>query len=348
VSELVRTHPADVRDMISRAFIARGIGRAALAPYRPRASSAGACIRALTYHRAGVPPTDPLEPEVGLTLELGSLLHEYLVQCLRDYGLRVEEVEREVHIPFAHGTIAGHIDVVVGGSTIVDFKSASRASFDAMVERNAPLPQHRAQVTLYLHACRLMNLPYTHAVIVAYCKDPGNGRQRTPWVSPLIEYDPELAARLIRMFEAVEEHARAGTLPERPYTVPTDYPCRGCQWRSLCWDTSQLRSDTTPDLPELEATAARYAETRDALRQLERQRDALAGTLKAALIDAHATCARAGDWEIRLSQHERITVDPQLVPPEVLREAARTTVVTQIHVTHKPLPDPIDPTAAAP
>jgi hypothetical protein len=42
VSELVRTHPADVRDMISRAFIARGIGRAALAPYRPRASSAGA------------------------------------------------------------------------------------------------------------------------------------------------------------------------------------------------------------------------------------------------------------------------------------------------------------------
>jgi hypothetical protein len=321
--------PEEVRQRILEAFVSRGIGNTALREYRARASSAGACMRALAYHRLGIPETDPPEPEIGLTLELGTLLHIYLDAVLVEFGLPVELHEHEIRVPYAYGEITGHFDRGIAG-TIVDFKSASRASFDLMVDMNAPLLSYRHQVNFYLHGARLAQLPYTHGLVVAYCKDPGVGGQRTPWVSPPLAYDPDLAQQTIDMFEAVERHGRAGTLPPRPYTNPNEYPCKYCRWKGACWDFTQLSADKVADLSQLDDVIARYETLRKQVKQLELERDAAAGEIKAALIDAGAAVGKSATWTVPVSQYDRTTIDADLVPPEIAKLAGKTTRVTTI------------------
>jgi len=325
--------PEGIRHRILEAFISRGIGNTALADYRPRASSAGGCERALTYHRLGIAETDPLDPDIGLTLELGTLLHVYLDAVLVEYGLPVEIHEHELRVPFAYGEITGHFDRAIGGTTIVDYKSASRASFDLMVEANAPLPAYRPQVNFYLHGAKLHGMPYSHGLVVAYCKDPGVGAERTPWVSPPLPYDPDLAHRTVRLFEDVERHARANQIPERPYTVAHEFPCKGCRWRSRCWDITTLATDRVVDLANLEEVATRYDELRCQVATLKAEQDSLGGRLKAALIDQNSVAGTAGGWDLHLHRYERTTVDPDLVPPEVRKAAGKTTLVGQLSVT---------------
>jgi len=327
--------PEEVRDRILEAFISRGIGNTALADYRPRASSAGGCGRALTYHRLGIAETDPLDPEVGLTLELGTLLHVYLDAVLVEYGLPVEIHEHEIRVPFAYGEITGRFDRSIGGTTIVDYKSASRASFDLMVETNAPLPSYRPQVNFYLHGAKRHAMPYTHGLVVAYCKDPGVGAERTPWVSPPLPYDPELAHHTVRLFEDIERHARANHIPERPYTVAHEFPCRGCRWRSRCWDITTLATNRVVDLGDLEDVATRYDKVRRQVATLKPEQDSLGGRLKAALIDQNSVAGTAGGLDLHLHRYERTTVDPDLVPPEVRKTAGKTTLVGQLSVTRR-------------
>lgn len=322
--------PEEVRQRVLEAFVSRGIGNTALREYQARASSAGACMRALTYHRRGTPETDPPDPEVGLTLELGTLLHIYLDAVLVEFGLPVEIHEHEIRVSYAYGEITGHFDRSVGGTTVIDYKSASRASFDLMVDTNAPLPSYRHQVNFYLYGARLADLPYTHGLIVAYCKDPGVGGQRTPWVSPPLIYDPALAQQTVEMFEAVERHGRAGTLPARPYANVNEYPCKYCRWKGACWDFSHLSADKVADLSALDGVIARYEVLGKQVKQLELERDAAAGAIKAALIDAGAAVGKSPTWTVPISQYERTTIDADLVPPDVAKAAGKTTRVTTI------------------
>lgn len=322
--------PDEVRQRILEAFISRGIGNTALREYQARASSAGACMRALTYHRLAIPETDPPEPEVGLTLELGTLLHIYLDAVLVEFGLPVEIHEHEVRVPYAYGEITGHFDRSVGGNTVIDYKSASRASFDLMVDTNAPLPSYRHQLNFYLHGAYLAHLLYRHGLVVAYCKDPGVGGQRTPWVSPPLTYDADLARQTIQMFEAVERHGRAGMLPARPYANVNEYPCKYCRWKGACWDFSRLAADKVADLSRLDDVIARYETLRKQVKQFEFERDAAAGEIKAALIDAGAAVGKSAVWTVPISQYDRTTIDADLVPPDIAKAAGRTTRVTTI------------------
>ena len=169
--------------------------------------------------------------------------------------------------------------------------------------------------------------------MVAYCKDPGVGQSRTPWVSPPLAYDPALAQTTVRMFEEVERHARANTLPDRPYLIPHEFPCKGCRWRSKCWDATNLQSDVPANLSDLEAVVTRYKQISAQAKELKDQSDALNGQLKAAMLDHKVAKAIAGVWDLSLSQYGRDTIDPDLVPPEVAKIATKTTMVTQLRAT---------------
>ena len=322
--------PEEVRQRVLEAFVSRGIGNTALREYKARASSAGACMRALTYHRHGVPETDPPDPEVGLTLELGTLLHIYLDAVLVEFGLPVEIHEHEIRVPYAYGEITGHFDRSVGGTTVIDYKTASRASFDLMVDTNAPLPSYQHQVNFYLHGARLAHLPYTHGLVVAYCKDPGIGQQRVPWVSPPLPYDPDLAQQTVDMFESVERHGRADTLPQRSYTNVNEYPCKYCRWKGACWDFSHLSADKVADLSALDDVIAKYEVLRKQVKQMELEREAASGAIKAALIDAGAAVGKSTTWTVPISQYERTTIDADLVPPDIAKAAGKITRVTTI------------------
>ena len=221
-----RLMPAHIiRERILRDFRIIGRGRTLQRPYKARLSSAGKCVRALSYHRQGYPETDPVPAVVGLRFEVGDALHHYLDTKLQELRLPLEHRERRVEIPASFGVITGHFDRSIGGTTVLDYKSASDVSFRMMLRQNAPLSDHRAQLNGYLHACRITPGldQYTHGLIVALNKDT-----QDLWVSLPVEYDPDLAQVTIAKFEEVEQHASAGTLPPRPYASPAEWPCRSC------------------------------------------------------------------------------------------------------------------------
>jgi len=322
--------PEQIRQTINGWFLARGLGESALKTYTPRASSAGSCVRSLVYHKLGVPESNPPEPELGLILNLGTKLHEEMTGWLHEMNLPVECHEFELEIPYANGIITGHLDWAIGQTTIVDLKSASRYSFDLMKETNAPLPGYRTQINLYLHGAKLKGLPYTHGLIVAYCKDPGVGQERLPWVSDPLPYDPELAERGIGMFGEVDRHADAVTLPDRPHHVVSDYPCRGCRWRDLCWKIgTELDTEKIADLDAMSEIAIRADRLNSEWKAMKDEADDLRGQLQAALIDAGVTHGHAGGLEAKLIQFDRDDINPNL-----LSASARAAATVMTHVTY--------------
>ncbi len=331
----------DIRERIIRGFRILGRARTRRGPYKPRLSSAGTCVRALSYHREGYPETDPPPPILGNRFDVGDALHLYLDARLRRLGLPLERRECEVRIPFTYGVITGHFDRSIGGTTIADYKSASEASFERMVRTNAPLPSHLLQLNGYLDAAaRTPDLErYTEGLIVAYNIGFKSGKDTDLWISQPVTRDPELARETIAKFEQVEEHAQRGTLPARPHDSPHQYPCDTCAWRSQCWGALISKDTTAPaDLGALEADVARFAALGAQIKALEAERDALGGRLQAALTDAGTRKGVAGPWDVTLISYMRRGLDSNLIPPEVRAQATTETPVVFPKVTRRDTP----------
>ncbi len=328
----------DIRNRILRGFRILGRARTRRHPYKPRLSSAGTCIRALSYHRQGYPETDPPPPILGNRFDVGDALHLYLDARLRRLHLPLELREHEVRIPFKYGVITGHFDRSIGGTTIVDFKTASDASFELMARTNEPLSSHRAQLNGYLEAAsRTPGLQqYTEGLVVALNVGLKKGKDDDLWISPPLTRDPALALETIAKFEQVEEHAQRGTLPARPHDSPHRYPCDTCAWRSLCWGALVPKDATAPaDLGALEADAARFNTLSTQVKALEAERDVLGGRLQAALTDANTRKGVAGPWDVTLISYMRRSLDPDLVPPEIRAQAMTETPVVYPKVTRR-------------
>jgi hypothetical protein len=330
--------PDIIRDRILRGFRVLGRGRARRGPYQARLSQAGRCVRALSYHRQGHPESDPMPLRVGLVFEVGDALHEWMDRQLQKLGLPVERREHRLEIRTPGGlVVTGHFDRSLGGTTLLDYKSASDASFRYMADRDEPLPDHRAQVVGYLEACRQGGpgsdlSSYTHGLIVAVNKDT-----QDIWVSPPIEHDRALAQATLEKFDEVERHAERGTLPERPYASPGEYPCKFCSWRSLCWGTAIPAERTEPaaDLGALAERAREYVELGAQIKTLERERDRAEGALRAALTDAGVRRGIAGPYEVKLTTYARSSLRADLLPPDIRARATVETPVTRLTVSER-------------
>jgi hypothetical protein len=335
------TSTAALRDRLLRDFRTIWAGRARRGPYQPRLSQSGKCIRALSYHRQGYPETHPMPAGAGLTFDLGDLLHAYLDRKLRELRYPLREFEQYVELRAPSGlVITGHFDRALGDTVILDYKSASDPSFRLMVDRNEPLADYVAQMTGYLEACR--RTPglerYTTGLFVVVNK---GSRDRTDphiegthlWISPPLSPRPELARQLIEKFEAVERHAREGTLPDRPYASPAEYPCRFCAWRGLCWGDRLPSAAAAPaDLSALADAARAYHDLGQRIRALEAERERVGGQLRAALTDHSTRCGVAGAYEVALATQTRTSYNDALIPPDIRARARVATEVTQLRV----------------
>ncbi|GEM_PF-2652471 len=332
---------AALRDRLLRDFRTIWAGRARRGPYQPRLSQAGKCVRALSYHRQGYPETHPMPAGAGLTFDLGDLLHAYLDRKLRELRYPLREFEQYVELRAPSGlVITGHFDRAIGDHVILDYKSASDPSFRMMVDRNEPLPDYAAQMTGYLEACRQTpgRERYTAGLFVVVNKgsrdrsDP-NVEGTHLWISPPLAPNPELARQIIDKFEAVERHARAGTLPDRPYASPAEYPCRLCAWRGLCWGDQLPSAAAAPaDLSALADAARAYHELGRRIRELEEERERAGGRLRAALADLGARSGTAGDYDVALTTQVRTSYNDALIPPDIRARARVATEVTQLRV----------------
>jgi hypothetical protein len=94
---------------------------------------------------AGLSRDRPAPAVVGLRFEVGDALHHFLDTKLCELGLLLERRERPVEIPASFGVISGHFDRSVGGTTVLDYKNASRTVLAMINGKRTPLMQFYAR-----------------------------------------------------------------------------------------------------------------------------------------------------------------------------------------------------------
>ena len=135
----------------------------------------------------------------------------------------------------------------------------------------------------------------------------------------------ELVTESVKKFAQIEAHAKAGTLPPRPFEYGTDFPCGYCRWGKTCWsgyeqELEALETDVALD-QDAEQLCAYYLETTLHLLNMEKEKDALKLKIKQLLLDKHAKVGRAGPYVVALSLRKKARLDEHLIPTQVLEQA---------------------------
>jgi len=128
-----------------------------------RVSEAGRCHLMRYWKRMGVEPTNPIEVSSLRVFEVGTIIHRWIQEALRESGCLLAE---EMVVEDEHRR--GHIDAVVqwdGKTIIYDFKTVSPSRFSDAI---SPSRNYRYQLYTYY----LMYPGQVDDLVLAYiCKD---------------------------------------------------------------------------------------------------------------------------------------------------------------------------------
>lgn len=133
--------------------------------------------------------------------------------------------------PMVRGHLRGHLDCVVknlpeypGEAILVDVKTANKNRFDRVVTNGmaAESPQYVAQAQGYMGLMNLKRAAYFYV-----CKD--DDRLHIEW----LEFDQVAFDQLVAKAERIIFTDRP---PMRGFADPTDYQCRYCDHKPICWD----------------------------------------------------------------------------------------------------------------
>lgn len=199
------------------------------------------CARAvwLDFHWA-TRPTFP--SNVVRLFNRGHREEEVFVEYLRSVGVQVQEIHPETGKQFKCNYADGH----VGGSTdgfgfgfeeypnewvLLEFKTHSLKSFEDLIKKGVQRSKikHYAQVQSYMRSFNLKACYY-----MAVCKN--DDRLYTEWVL----LDEAYAAEKIKL---AEELVWMEQPPERIALSSTDYRCRFCDHRPVCWNRAGAEPD---------------------------------------------------------------------------------------------------------
>lgn len=290
-------------------------------PYYPSPSSVDRCIRALVYHASGV-PADKFPDRTMLVFEDGNIHEMLILDHIRKTVFHVDELKgrnQRIEIATINGRkMTGEIDGLItdplNKTRLLEIKSINHFGFERL--KDGPIDGHRRQANLYLHGLRAAGFDIDEAVILYKNKNTAAMKEF------VITYDAEQAQRDIALFISVEELAKKGEVPARPYEMDS-WQCQYCRWQEHCWsgyvgEVAALSKDVA--LSEEIETAARYfcelaAQESEIKKEREQIKD---GVLKPALKAAGASTGRAGEYLLSLSVSERSVIDKSLVPPNAI------------------------------
>lgn len=295
-------------------------------PYYPRPSSVGKCIRALVYHASGIQP-DKFPDRAMLVFEDGNIHELLILDHIKKTVFEVHEwkgKKQRIEIADINGKkMTGEIDGLITdplrNTRLLEIKSINHFGFERL--KDEPLPEHRAQANLYLHGLRQAEMPIEEALILYKNKNTSAMKEF------LIQYDEQAALNDIQRFILIDEMAKRGEIPARPYS-PDDWHCQYCRWQGHCWqnypdEVAALSKDVV--LSEEIETAARYFNELGAQKsEIEKERDKIKDdVLLPALSAAGAQSGRAGEYILRLSVAEREVIEKELVPAEAKKKVVQ-------------------------
>ena len=195
-----------------------------------RASSAGQeCVRRLVYDR-----TDwdkKLLHDVGLQyiFDEGNRSEDITKQELNEAGVQVFEGQRPFKYEKNGETIAvGHIDFTVTQAAIpVEAKSINPYDFQTVYDFESVKTHKKSHIRGYLAQLMLYLFLQNKEEGILLFRDKNSGRYKQINV-PL---DYQLVEDVLKKFEAVNAHIKAGTQPDRVADLTV---CKNCPFRALC------------------------------------------------------------------------------------------------------------------
>lgn len=197
-----------------------------------RASMIGdICGRRLVYQRTRW--EDEILPEIGLlrAFELGDEVEKRTLQRLQDIGLKIIR-QQESFLQRGRNNetlITGHIDAILeieGREVVIEIKSMHPAIWEHTntVEdflRHEWTQRYPVQLNLYCYGCET-----NHGLWILVNKSSDELKQ-IEW-----KLDFALAEKTLQRCETINEHVRAGTLPEQLQNHPDT--CERCSFNHIC------------------------------------------------------------------------------------------------------------------
>lgn len=175
-------------------------------------------------------------PFVVRLFDRGHREEERFVGYLRSVGVKVEEVHPETGAQFKTSHCDGHVGGSIDGFAfgfseypnewvILEFKTHSLKSFDDMVKKGVKRskPQHYGQVQTYMRKFSLKRAFYMAV-------NKNNDELYSEWIQLDEDYADALLDLSVEMVY--------GPMPDRIALSSTDYRCRICDHRPVCWHRS--------------------------------------------------------------------------------------------------------------
>lgn len=193
------------------------------------------CARKLWYNfRWSVQPSFP--PNIVRLFDRGHREEERFIGYLESVGIKVQAIHPETGKQFNYKHADGHMGGSLDGFgfgfreypnewVVLEFKTHSDKSFTDLVKKGIKKskPVHWAQVQMYMGKSGM-----TKAFYMAVNKN--NDELYSEWVL----FDQQFYEERL----AVGEEVVYGEIPERIALTSSDYRCRFCDNRPLCWHRS--------------------------------------------------------------------------------------------------------------
>ena len=250
---------------------------AAAPPSGLRVSTAGKCIRRLTYAAAGQPVTNPPDQQGQHRMALGHAAEALIIRALNANGWETKhtcldegQLTLTLSRPDITPPVTGHPDGIArhpkltnGHWVTLECKSMGEAAADRVEADGifAHYPEYKAQIALYTEELHRRGL-VSHRSKGVFAMMSREGRmlpvQRLTW-------EPSYAFEMESRLGQAHQYAQDGELPERPYPVDSK-ECGYCPYFNLCWGSEAKAGKrgrpVELDDPELAASAQRWLEGR--------------------------------------------------------------------------------------
>lgn len=324
--------------------------------YRPRPSLAGPerCVRSLVYDARKIPAT-PFPGRAVMIFDDSSWHEELTADWIRKTAYVLHSEQMAVSTPAGEGHIDGILTDLLGVDRLWEHKGLNHFSFERIWKGQWPV-DYFTQCALYLHGLHAIQPNLTEALLLI------KNKNTAAFLECLLQYDAAddvlrllsvvrsdgqrsdpkdiqwsgIVASAVQKFADVESHRAAATLPDRPFSFGTDYPCGYCRWGSTCWEGYEeefkaLEEDPALD-KELEDMAAYYLEVSGHASEMEKEKKQLRDKVRAALAAKNVKGGKAGPYTIQVSLQSREGLDEEQIPPDILARAKTLSSFEVLHI----------------
>ena len=275
-----------------------------------RASDLGhPCVRYHVLNRTRWSERSLHNAGLQLTFDLGNVLEDVVLRDIQSAGFQVIEQQRAFSWP--EYQITGHLDakVIIDGQAIpLEVKTSSPYVFksinsikDLTNGKYGYLKKYPAQLTLY---CLMGN----HEKGIFLFKDKSSGAMKE--IEMPLDY--ELGEILLKRAEAINEHIKAGTMPD---PINEEMWCNGCPFAHICLP-EQIGKEVEVDTGELATMLDRMEELKPIVKEYEEIDEQVKATVKG------REKVLAGNWFVTGKYYQRKSYD---VPADIKAQFEKVT-----------------------